>query len=122
MRGIMKANQVFLLVIGLLGFQFCWAQSDSTDVKLPLLASIPRLHYVLKVDGKSLDIGTGQLGKVKLSEINNEWVSAIEIIKGEKAIEKYGESRKDGVVIIKFKDFNDLPKELQTLFINGKKE
>jgi hypothetical protein len=89
---------------------------------LTLPASISHLHYVLKVDDKSLDIGTGQLGKVKLSDLNNEWIESIEIIKGEKAIGKYGESRKDGVVIINFKDFNALSKELQTLLINSKRD
>jgi len=48
------------------------------------------------VDGKEIENG-------KLEDFDNKNIETIEILKGDKAIEKYGEKAKDGVIMIKTK-------------------
>lgn len=48
------------------------------------------------VDGKEIENG-------KLEDFDHEDIETIEILKGDKAIEKYGEKAKDGVIMIKTK-------------------
>ena len=48
------------------------------------------------VDGKEIENG-------KLDDFDHENIETIEILKGDKAIEKYGEKAKDGVIMIKTK-------------------
>ena len=48
------------------------------------------------VDGKEIEGGS-------LKDIDSDTIETVEVLKGEKAVEKYGEKAKDGVVIIKTK-------------------
>ena len=73
-------------------------------------------YYVLKVEGKTLEIGKGLLGKIKLDDINPDWISSIQVLKGDQAIKKYGEKSTDGVVEITFKELKILSNEIQNLF------
>jgi hypothetical protein len=74
------------------------------------------------VDDQTLDIGRGRLGKVKVDSILPEWISTMQVFKGDNAIAKYGEKGKDGVIIITIKDMALLPKEIQDAFKAAKKE
>lgn len=49
------------------------------------------------IDGEQID-------DVDLKDMDSDKIETIEVLKGKKAIEKYGEKAKDGVVIIKTKD------------------
>ena len=48
------------------------------------------------VDGKEVEGGS-------LEDINPDDIETVNVYKGDKAIEKYGEKAKDGVVVIKTK-------------------
>ena len=51
------------------------------------------------IDGEQID-------DVDLKDMDSDKIETIEVLKGKKAIEKYGEKAKDGVVIIKTKDWS----------------
>src|SRR5690606_15813095 len=90
---------IFLLVIPMVSF----AQNDSlrlgeklqgktgTEVKSPDLS-----NPIYFIDGK-------QTNEAVVKEINPNTIESINVLKGEKAIEKYGESGKNGVIEIKMK-------------------
>ena len=44
-----------------------------------------------------------ELPDADMSSINHENIETIEVLKGTKAIEKYGEKARDGVIIIKIR-------------------
>jgi len=116
----MKALKIFVLASLLISVQFCLAQNQVKEESADTLKELPSSKiqpiYVIKVDGKTLDIGRGLFGKIKLDDIETEWISSVQVIKDEMAIEKFGIRGQYGVVVIQFKDFNLLSKELQQMF------
>lgn len=61
----------------------------------------------IKKDGDSkplMFIDGEQIDDADLKDMDSDKIETIEVLKGKKAIEKYGEKAKDGVVIIKTKD------------------
>lgn len=121
----MKSNQILLLATLLLCTQFCLAQIEIKEEKIDRIKinseSKLQPYFVLKVDDRTLEIGRGLLSNVKLEDINAEWISSVEVWKDQQAIDLYGLKALDGVVIISFKDFNILSKELQDMFNKTKK-
>jgi hypothetical protein len=79
-------------------------------------------HYVLKLNDKSLNIGSGRLDKVKLDSIKVEWISEMKILKGAEAVAQYGTGREGGVVIVTLREASELPEEIQKAFDAVKKD
>jgi hypothetical protein len=127
----MKTKQIFLLVALMTCFQWSNGQNESKEETLikdvtlnkpgKPIVTVTQPCMVLKVDDKTLKVDKGPFAKITLNEINPNWISSINVRKDHQAIEEFGEEAKGGVIVITFKDFNTLSKELQDAFNEIKK-
>jgi hypothetical protein len=72
--------------------------------------------FVLKVDNKSFEVDPRKNEKLDLASIDPTAIESISVLKGLDAKDTHGNNRQNGVIIISFRNFNVLPKALQTKF------
>lgn len=119
----MKTKQIILVTILAFGQSLCFGQSDQTKKELGSIHIKSKGDsplYVLKVDNKSLEFEAGKNENLVLETIDPNSIESISVLKGNEAKDKYGDKGQNGVVIITFKDFNLLSKELQTKLTDSK--
>jgi hypothetical protein len=80
-------------------------ESEDIDVKITTLSSGPgdnEFLFIGEGDEQPLIIIDGkEFPEMDMKDIDHKNIETIEVLKGEKAVEQYGEKAKDGVVIIK---------------------
>jgi hypothetical protein len=112
----MKAIVITLCLVtaSLSGFtQSKGSKSNKTDV-----ARVKPL-YVLKAEERIAIIDPAKGEKFDIESIDPSWIKAVDVLKGENAIKEYGEKASNGVVIIYFKDYYILSKEVHAFFENN---
>jgi hypothetical protein len=72
--------------------------------------------FVLKVDNKSFEVDPRKNEKLDFASIDPTAIESISVLKGLEAKDTHGNNRQNGVIIISFRNFNVLPKALQTKF------
>lgn len=114
----MQIIQVFGVAFMTLFQSLCFGQADVSKSEPGNLVSSPGKQiplYVVKVDNKSLEFDARKKQNLDLNSIDPNSINSVSVLKGEDAIEKYGEKGTNGVVIITIKNFDLLSKELQTM-------
>lgn len=118
----MKLHHILLTAIVLIGHNICFGQKDHSRQ----LSTVTRYKpakpaiLVLKVDKKSLVLMPQENEAMPLESFDPDWIKSISVLKGEDMIDIYGKEARNGVLIITFKDFNALSKELQNKFMEDK--
>jgi hypothetical protein len=80
------------------------------------------VYFVLKVGNRSVEFDPRKNEESEAIPIEPNTIESISVLKGEEAKNKYGEGAKHGVVIITFKDFDMISKELQKKFSDPSKK
>lgn len=118
----MKFRNLLFATLLIVGTQFCFGQeipsSNLLEPKPPMEFKISSIqpYYVLKADDKSIGIISTEDNKFELSSIEAELISRMEVIKGKNATDQYGVLGANGVIVITFKNYATLPKELKDRF------
>jgi hypothetical protein len=103
-----------LVIVSLAGFSQDKApQSKKTDV------AAAKPLYVLKAEEKTAIIDPAKGEKFEVESIDPSWIKFVDVLKGESAVKEYGEKASNGVVIIYFKDYYILSKEVHAFFENN---
>lgn len=82
---------------------------DGDEVKVEVIVSDDKdehqnMHFIKEGDEPSLVIIDGkEMENFNMEDLNKEDIETIEILKGDKAVDEYGEKAKNGVMIIKTK-------------------
>lgn len=121
----MKIKQIILATTLAFGLTPCFGQTDQTKTEsasIQLKSKPGSPFYVLTVDEKNLELDARKNEHVDLATIDPNTIESIQILKGREAKDKYGDKGQNGVVIITFKDFNLLSKELQAKFTDLSKK
>ena len=121
----MKLKQIIFLTILTSVTNLSYGQSESAKKELnsnqiSLTKDYP--FTVLKVDDKLLEFNSGKNEKLDLDLIDPNSIESISVLKGKDATDKYGSKGLGGAIVITFKDFNSISKELQTKFIDSNKK
>lgn len=120
----MKIKPLLFVATFTLSYTLCTGQTDPA-AKLPeqlQFTSGQTPYYVLKAGDKSLELDPQADPKFDWNLIVLNTIESIQMLKDEDATSRYGENGKHGVIIVTFKDFHFLSKELQTKFTDSKKE
>jgi hypothetical protein len=118
----MKKNNILLAALFIFSNSFCFAQEVSTSVdnQIRILYShsnkISPL-YILKAGDKMVELDAQKNEFIDLESIDNNWVTSIDILNAESAIEVFGEKGSNGVVIVNFKKNYILVKEAHMLLV-----
>ncbi|MBL7859578.1 MAG: hypothetical protein JNJ65_00355 [Cyclobacteriaceae bacterium] len=78
-------------------------------------------YYLLKAGDNSLELDPNADAKFDWNLVDPNTIESIQVFKGDEAKACVGAKGQHGVVIITFKDFHFLSKELQTKFTDSKK-
>ena len=114
----MNLRHILLTALVLIGPDICFGQEDLSRHQPTVIPHRPAKSaiYVLKVDNKSLVLMPGQNEDITLKSFDADWIQSISIQKGKNMIDIYGKDARNGVVIITFRDFKIIPRELQDKF------
>jgi hypothetical protein len=76
--------------------------------------------YVLKADDKTVEIDPAKNEGFKMEMLDSDWIKSVEVLTAESALQEYGTRGQNGVVIVQFKSYYILSKEVHALFEPGK--
>ena len=119
----MKIKLIIIVTVLTIGHKLCFGQVDQTKKeleKIQIKSTQDSPFYVLKVDDKLLEFDSMKNEKLDLEIIDTNSIESISVLKANEATDKYGDKGRNGVVIITFKDFDLLSKELQIKFTDSK--
>jgi hypothetical protein len=114
----MKIKHIIFVSVLAIGHAFCFAQDDlfKNEFGTQKFNSNDSIYFVMKVGDRSVEFDPRENEKFDLAPLDPNTIQSISILKGEEAKNKYGDRAQHGVVIITFKDFNMISKELQKKF------
>ena len=72
--------------------------------------------YVLKADDKTVEIDPTKNEQFKMETLESGWIKSIEVLSPESALGEYGARGRNGVVVVQFKSYYILSKEVHALF------
>lgn len=119
----MKIKPIIFAAALTFSFSLCAGQTEPA-AKVPEQLPFTSGHtpyYVLKAGDKSLELDPQVDAKFDWNLVDPNTIESIQVFKGDEAKASYGAKGQHGVVIITFKDFHFLSKELQTKFTDSKK-
>jgi len=120
----MKIKNIILLTILVVGQNWCFGQVDQNKRELEKIqtnSTQDSPFYILKVDNKSLEFDSNKNQKFDLKTVDQNSIESVSVLKGSDATDKYGDKGQNGVIVITFRDFKLLSKELQLKFNDSDK-
>ncbi len=116
---------LFVLIIVVLHFSIASAQvfdlptvQNATNDARVSLKDHPL--YIISVDDKKVELvgDKSESSRQLFKELNPNWIEKVEVVKGEKATDQFGERGKFGVILIELKEesFEKMPVALSDRF------
>ncbi|MBL7875660.1 MAG: hypothetical protein JNL53_08345 [Cyclobacteriaceae bacterium] len=117
----MKIKNLFLLAFLALGHNLCFGQNNPSknEIKQEFNTAMDSIFYVLQVDDKSLEFDPRKNEKLDLEALDPNSIESLSVLKGNDAMIKYGAKGHSGVIIITFKNFDMISKDLQIKFLES---
>jgi hypothetical protein len=118
----MKIKPIIFAAALTFSFSLCAGQTEPA-AKVPEQLPFTSGHtpyYVLKAGDYSLELDPNADPKFDWNLVVLNTIESMEMLKDDEAKSRYGEKGRHGVIIITFKDFQFLSKELQTKFTESK--
>jgi hypothetical protein len=118
----MKKNNILLAALFIFSNAICFAQEVSTGVENQTRITYSHSNkisplYILKAGDKMVELDPKKNEVIDLETIDNNWVTSIDILNAESALEVFGEKGSNGVVIVNFKKNYILVKEAHMLLV-----
>jgi hypothetical protein len=113
---LMKSLFVFFF---LLYSAAAFAQTESQNKSVTTVPS-PAPLYVLKADDKVAEIDPEKNKEFSVNSLKPDWIESVDVLTGDKARAEFGEKGRNGVIIIQFKSYYILSKEVHLLFEKGR--
>lgn len=115
----MSLKQTLLITAICISFQVCFGQSldfgsDMDLNKMPTGEKAP--FIILKVNDKALEFDASKNEPLDLKLINPNTIQSICVFEPPIAMQNHGDKRKNGAVVISFKEYSLLSEELKSLF------
>jgi hypothetical protein len=120
----MNIKQIIFISVLAIGHSLCFAQGDlfKNESGAQKFNSNDSIYFVMKVDDRSLEFDPRGNEKFDFASLDPNTIQSISILKGEEAKNNYGNRAQHGVVIVTFKDFDMISKELQKKFTDLNKK
>ncbi len=119
----MRISHLLLTMVFVVAHCFCLAQGNARNIRFDsarfsnkTLAPL----FVLKAGNKYGEVDNVKDYSFDVRSINPDWIKEIQVLKDIASKSQYGDRGANCVVIISFKDFNILSKELQSRFTTTK--
>jgi hypothetical protein len=113
----MKNRHLLIVPVLSLALNLSFGQGKEQEKKLVQSSTAnDSILFVLKVDNKSFEVDPRKNEKLDFASIDPTAIESISVLKGLDAKDTHGNNRQNGVIIISFRNFNVLPKALQTKF------
>ena len=94
--------------------------TDLYSIKIVCAEPLGQAFYIIKGDNKQTELFDipKETAESTLTSINPKWIKSIDIYKGQKAIDLYGDKGKNGVIIVQLKRgrLEKLPKDIKDRF------
>jgi hypothetical protein len=108
---------MFFLAVLVFAGTFCFGQEKENNTPFAVVDYKPGTNAALLV----LDVGNRKLmaakgEEVKVESFDTRWLQSISVLKGKDATDLYGDKAKNGVIVLVFKDYDLVPKTLQSKF------
>jgi len=95
--------------------------SDNYHLRITDTKIEPNSYYVIRADNKQIEFFGESIEFITnpMRALDPNWIKAISIYKGQKAIDEFGDKGLNGVVIIELKKrrLKKLPEDLQRQFV-----
>ncbi len=95
--------------------------SDYYSIRITDTKIEPNSYYVIRADNKQIEFFGDSIESISnpMRALDPNWIKAISIYKGQKAIDEFGDKGLNGVIIIELKRrrLKKLPDDLQRQFV-----
>lgn len=118
---IIRAVYIFSIFLTSTSYGQVTEKGDNYSIRITDTKIEPNSYYVIKADNKQAEFfgDSTEFTSNPLKELDPNWIKAISIYKGKKAINEFGDKGLNGVVIIELKRrrLKKLPYEIQSQFV-----
>jgi len=101
----MKSLRMLLAATLVCSIQLCIAQPNAyVSNRFETIPPEPQPLLILKVDDEVTILYPDQYETPELNSINSDWIKSIELIVPDESRKLYGDTAKDGAIVLEFKE------------------